>query len=119
MTYRKLTLEEFHAEAKRLYPEGPRAVAFQCPSCNDIATVGEFVELNAGESAGQQCIGRDFGPMTRPRKRNSNKFTDRGCDWAAYGLFRGPWEVVFPAEGDQPEHSVWSFPLAQPAGEQP
>lgn len=119
MTYRKLTLEEFHAEAKRLFPEGSRTIAFQCPSCGDVATVGEFRDLNAGESAGQHCIGRDFGPQSRARQPKSHKYQDRGCDWAAYGLLSGPWEIVFPAEDDQPERSVWSFPFAQPAGGEP
>lgn len=119
MTYRKLPLAEFHAEASRLFPGGPRTIAFQCPNCNDVATVGEFADLNVGEAAGQECIGRSYGPMSRPRKPKSNKFTDRGCDWAAYGLFNGPWEIVFPAEGNRPERSVWSFPFAHPVAEDP
>ncbi|MBX6387033.1 MAG: hypothetical protein IRZ07_29325 [Microbispora sp.] len=33
-------------------------------------------------------------------------------DWATYGLFRGPWEIVMP-DG----RSVWSFPLADAPAE--
>lgn len=31
----------------------------------------------------------------------------RGCDWAAFGLIAGPWEVI-KADG----RSMWAFPIA-------
>jgi hypothetical protein len=37
---------------------------------------------------------------------------ERGCDWTAYGLIPGPWEIVFPAEGDVPGRTMRSFPFA-------
>lgn len=47
---------------------------FKCPKCGNIASVKEF--MNIGENANtaaQNCIGRFV--------------KDKGCDWAAYGLF--------------------------------
>ncbi|WP_158920606.1 hypothetical protein [Streptomyces sp. NBRC 109706] len=35
------------------------------------------------------------------------RFGDDTARWAAYGLFRGPWEIVLP-DG----RSLWGFPLA-------
>jgi hypothetical protein len=60
---------------------------------------------------GQECIGRTL-------RRADPPGVERGCDWTAYGLIPGPWEIVFPAEGDVPEQSMRSFRLAEPAGGQ-
>jgi hypothetical protein len=103
---RKLTQAELAAEAQERFGDDPIAWAFECPSCGDVATLKDFRDAGPGASlVGQECIGRHLGALKKP-------YSGRGCDWAAYGLFRGPWEVVLPAEGDKPEHSVWSFPLA-------
>lgn len=103
---RKLTQAELIAEARERFGDDQNAWAFQCPSCGDVATVKDFIDLGAGTfPVGQDCIGRHLGALKMG-------YTGRGCDWVAYGLLRGPWEVVLPAEGDQPERSVWSFPLA-------
>lgn len=103
---RKLTQAELWAEARERFGGDPADWAFQCPKCDDIATMKDFTDAGPGASfVGQECIGRHLGALKKP-------YSGRGCDWAAYGLFHGPWEVVLPAEGDKPEHSVWSFPLA-------
>lgn len=108
--YRKLTQAELNDEAKRRFGDDPLTYAFRCPHCNDVATVKDFVDAGAGERAGQECIGRSLGALDAILQ----KYKGRGCDWVAYGLFRGPWEIVLPAEGDKPERSAWSFPPAEP-----
>lgn len=105
--YRKLTQDELHAEARARFGDDPKTYAFRCPHCGDVASIGDFINVGADPAAaGQECIGRSLGALDKGAEPS------RGCAWAAYGLFRGPWEVVLPAEGDKPERSAWSFPLA-------
>lgn len=104
--YRKLTQAELGDLARSLFGDDVMTYAFKCPSCGDVATIADFVAAGAGEAAGQECIGRVLGATKKPKPTNT-----RGCDWAAYGLFKGPWEIVLPAEGDKPERSAWSFAL--------
>lgn len=107
---RKLTQAELWAEARERFGADSRDWAFECPGCGDVATAREFIAAAAlGASlVGQECIGRQLGALDKTGK----PYTGRGCDWAAYGLFHGPWEVVMPGQDGQPEYSVWSFPLA-------
>lgn len=113
---RKLTQAELVAEAREKFGPDPMGWAFKCPVCGDAATARDFRDaleshprLARGEPAtasdllGQECIGRTLGALNRDGK----KYAGRGCDWAAYGLFKGPWEIVMP-DG----HSAWSFALA-------
>lgn len=109
-THRKLTQAELLTEAADRFGEDPMGWAFQCPQCADIATGQDFKDaltahprkhsngetVLASDVIGQECIGRTLG-----------KHAPRGCDWAAYGLFRGPWEIVLPDE-----RTMWCFPLA-------
>ncbi|PZG12450.1 hypothetical protein C1I95_25720 [Micromonospora craterilacus] len=110
MKHRKLTQQELTDEAYRRFGPDVRTFAFQCPNCDDIATIQDFIDAGDGNRAGQECIGRLLGGLT-PRPDGTKRGV-RGCDWAAYGLFRGPWEIVMPAEDGKPERSAWSFPLA-------
>lgn len=107
--HRKLTREQLLAEASERFGKDPMGWAFKCPRCADVATGQDFKNALAdhprkhtnGEKVlptdifGQECLGR-----TLPKG-------GRGCDWAAYGLFRGPWEIVM-SDG----RSMWCFPLA-------
>lgn len=111
--YRKLTQEELATEARARFGDDPKLYAFQCPNCGDVATIQDFIDAGKPEAAGQDCIGRHLGALSRAVK----KYAGRGCDWAAYGLFHGPWEIVIPADGDRPEHSAWSFALAGSASD--
>lgn len=114
-THLRLTQDDLMIEAKLRFGDDPKTYAFQCPTCETVTTIGTFVELGVGEKAGQECIGRQLGALDKSRFRDVTAYREagmRGCDWVAYGLFRGPWEVVLPAEGDKPERSAWSFPLA-------
>lgn len=111
--HRKLTQAELTAEATARFGPDPLKFAFQCPNCDDVATIQDFIDAGDGNRAGQECIGRILGGL-KPRPDGTKK-GKRGCDWAAYGLFRGPWEIVMPAEGDKPERSAWGFALADSA----
>lgn len=115
--HRTLTQAELLAEARERFGQDPRDWAFRCPHCGDVANGRDFSraladhprthadgsKVIASDVLGQECIGRTLGAL----KDRAEKWTGRGCDWAAYGLFRGPWEIVMP-DG----RSVWSFPLA-------
>jgi hypothetical protein len=104
---RKLTQAELVAEACERFGPDPMDWAFKCPRCGDVATARDFPE-GFRERVGQECIGRHRGALRGPvGKRSGRGQADRGCDWAAYGLFRGPWEIVMP-DG----HSAWGFALA-------
>lgn len=104
---RKLTQAELMAEAKERFGDDWMKWAFCCPRCGDVASFGDFKEAGAeAHLAGQECIGRTLGAL------GNGEYEGRGCDWCAYGLLRGPWEVVVPADEEKAERSIWSFPLA-------
>jgi hypothetical protein len=103
---RTLTHEEFLAEAKELFGSDALDIAFECPSCGDVAAIRDFPAENRGR-AGQECIGRSLGAL-------KDGYEGRGCGWAAYGLICGPWTVT-TAEGTP----MYCFPFAgakQPGG---
>lgn len=107
----RITQPDLLEEAKLRFGDDIMKIAFQCPHCDDIATFAEFRDLGADPGrCGQECIGRHTGALDA--KYKTQEYKGRGCNWAAYGLFRGPWEIVLPAEGDNPERSIWGFPLA-------
>lgn len=118
--HRKLTQEELLSEAIERFGSDPMDFKFICPHCGDVAAIRDFRDAGADPGrAGQECIGRHLGALDKskhPSAEAYRKAGNRGCDWAAYGLFRGPWEIVLPAEGDKLERSMWGFPLAE-AGE--
>ena len=101
--HRKLTQAELVDEAAAAFGDDPRGWAFRCPRCGDVATIGDFAAGDTDGLVGQECIGRSLGALDGP----TDAWTGRGCNWTAYGLFPGPWEIVMP-DG----RSVWSFPLA-------
>lgn len=106
-THRRLTQEELATEAAQCFGPDPRTWAFQCPRCGDIAVAGDFPVGEEGR-LGQECVGRWRGALKGPANGNAGQgVAERGCDWTAYGLFRGPWEIVLP-DG----RSIWGFPLA-------
>lgn len=118
MTYRKLTQAELVAEARERFGDDPMNWAFQCPSCSDVATGQDFSDalakhpvmrdgkpVIASDRLGQECIGRILGALDKRRTYNG-----RGCNWVAYGLFSGPWEIELPNG-----RVVSGFPLAPAA----
>ena len=104
---RKLTQDELLTELHERCGTDPMQWAFICPNCETITTSQEMANalkaypqqnrsgnpVIASDVIGQECIGR-IDP-------------DQGCNWAAFGLFRGPWEIELP-NGD----SMWCFPIA-------
>ncbi len=81
----RITQAQWEARGLDLFGDDKTRWVFQCPSCKNqlsAAVVREkFAEqlpaLRAGKYAiEQECIGRHLPGV--------------GCNWAAYGLFRGP-----------------------------
>ena len=68
------TAEEWLKEGARRFGENPEDWKFVCPKCGRINSGAEFKEAGAKpDSMYCECIGR--------WKK------DKGCNWAAYGLF--------------------------------
>jgi hypothetical protein len=120
----KLTQAELVAEARQRFGDNPLDWAFRCPTCSDVATGNDFSKalaehprthrdgspVGASDILGQECIGRTLGALEGEGSRGK---ASRGCDWSAFGLFRGPWEIVMP-DG----RSAYGFALADaPGGE--
>lgn len=108
MTPRTLTQDELLTELRERFGADPMDWAFQCPRCKDIATGRDFSQaladvpgVTASDLLGRHCIGRNLGALDTPPTNA------RGCDWASYGLFSGPWTVVAP---DGTKRSA--FPIA-------
>jgi len=103
------THNDWILEGIELFGDVPRRLwEFVCPQCGDVSSGRVFMELfeaqgmseddangKAARVVGRECVGRYTG--------------ERGCDWCAYGLFRGPREVLTD------EGSVWCFEFAVPA----
>lgn len=118
--HRKLTQAELVAEATQHFGGDPLNWAFLCPSCGDIANGHDFrdalaanprkhqsgTDVIASDVVGQECIGRTLGALAK----GQGKYTGRGCDWTAYGLFGGPWTITLPNG-----RSMHAFPLAPAA----
>lgn len=121
--HRKLTQEQLRAEARARFGDNPLDWAFRCPHCGDVATGNDFSKaltenprthrdgskVSVSDIIGQECIGRLLGALNGPAGTDGGRGeASRGCDWVAYGLLCGPWEVVL-ADG----RSMWAFPLAE------
>lgn len=114
------TQQEFREELVQRFGTDWRDWAFVCPHCGDVATGGDFDrELRVaglavdGERSGaerylgQQCIGRVMGALSMSAEHWDKTAGKRGCDWCAFGLFRGPDVVVLP-DGTE----IYSFKMA-------
>ena len=102
---RRMTIEEWRAEALRRGGGKFGATRFLCPACGNVASPDDFAAGGAdGGRAAEECIGRTMTP--RPRGLDGFK----PCDWAAYGLFRtlGRGVVVVHPDGTE----VHAFPFA-------
>ena len=75
MSKKSYTQKEWFAEGQRLFGADVLQWRFKCPRCGNIASIQEFKDAGAkhADDAAKNCIGRFVN--------------DRGCDWAAYGLF--------------------------------
>lgn len=66
---------------------------FVCPVCGDVSMLQDFLDADheraeAYRRLGRECIGRSLGALSKDIPKG--KYKGRGCDWTAYGLFRGP-----------------------------
>jgi hypothetical protein len=85
----KLTLEQWEAKGRELFGDDKSKWRFVCPSCGNVMSIekakAEFTMLQGrGWRPEAECVGRYLD--------------DVGCDWAAYGLFRGP--LIVKVDGD-------------------
>lgn len=76
--------EQWEAVGLELYGENKHDWQFQCPMCGNVQSVAiarkKWPELEGvGWQPWGECVGRYLEGV--------------GCDWAAYGLFRGPLEI--------------------------
>lgn len=78
------------AEAYRRFGTDLLGIAFVCPQCGDVAAVRDFPP-HMRVRAGQECLGRVLKEVS-----TDTQWSGRGCDWTAYGLIPGPWEVEMP-----------------------
>jgi len=77
----KVTSEQWEAMGRELYGEDKQNWQFQCPMCGNVQSIAiakkRWPELEGvGWQPWGECVGRYL--------------EEPGCDWAAYGLFRGP-----------------------------
>jgi hypothetical protein len=116
MTHRTLTQADLVAEAVAAFGKDAEKWAFRCPNCSDVTVLQDFRDANADPNRlGQECIGRYLGALSGPPTKDSGQsIAKRGCDWVAYGLFRGPWFVELPNG-----NVAASFPLAVDAAVTP
>lgn len=125
--HEKLTHAEWVAEGNALFGADSkmRDWRFVCPQCATVTSGQDFMDLfrsqgltedeanvKGAQMAGRACIGRHT--------------SDAGCDWCAWGLFRGPREVVLPRSdpavdgsfpdetlAEQQDRSIWCFRFAE------
>lgn len=81
----KVTREQWEAKGRELFGDDQANWLFVCPMCGHEISIAkaraehadDLPKLRArGFAIGQECIGRHL--------------PERGCNWAAYGLFHGP-----------------------------
>ena len=111
MTYE--SHQEWIVRGRELFGPDPMKWRFRCPMCKAIRTPEDFRPFKTkgatADSAATECLGRYTGGASGPHR----------CDWAAYGLFRGP-DLIAVAGGEKavfefaPEEKVIPFPT-QPA----
>ena len=104
---KEITQAALCEEMERRFGPDPKRWAFVCPACGDVACPQDFLDAGADPGrAGQECIGRWLGVLKLDQPPGG--YQGRGCDWAAYGLIRGPVLVVMPDGRKVP--SFWIAP---------
>lgn len=106
MSVETMTQDELCAEMAHRFGPDPLKWAFICPACKDVATARDFKDAGADPNrVGKECIGRSLGVLHREQPPGG--YQGRGCDWTAYGLFRGPLRIT-TADGKE----MWGFHIA-------
>lgn len=116
MSGETVTLEEWRADGRRRFGDDPHDWSFVCPRCGDVYTGREFHDTfhEAGLEGewvnhfGRICLGRMLGALDKSIPKG--KYTGRGCDWCAFGLFRGP---VIVEMGNGETAGVFRFASAE------
>ncbi|MDQ3579571.1 MAG: hypothetical protein M3443_18635, partial [Actinomycetota bacterium] len=104
---RTLTQQRLAEEATAAFGSDPLNWACICPNCGDIATAAAFKATGADPNLiGRECIGRSLGALVGDKTLDESGIVrgdaPRGCDWAAHGLFSGPWQIQVPTGGTVP-----------------
>jgi hypothetical protein len=113
---RRVTIEEWHREARSLFGDDPNAWKFICPSCGFVQTRRDFLaygvpERDVDRRLAFSCIGRTI--LDACPTADVVDFMDPhrgfGCNYAGGGLFRiNPVEVVYdPKQAEV--HTVFEF----------
>lgn len=94
----KISQVDWEKKGVELFGDDKWNWRFVCPKCGDERSLNEvkdeYPELKGrGWRPGQECIGRCVIGI--------------GCDWAAYGLFRGP--VIVMATENSSEVPYFDF----------
>lgn len=105
----QMSIGDLHALARERFGPDPADWAFVCPHCGDIATPRDFMAAGSkGEHAGRICIGRVVGALAVP----AADWDGRGCDWTAFGVFRGP--MVYLTDSGEEKHGFKLAPAPTP-----
>lgn len=100
------TEEEWHKKGHRLFGKDVLKWEFKCPMCHKVQTPEDFRKFKdigaSPDDAHQRCMGRFTGGKSGPD----------GCDWAAYGLFRGPAKITKNNGAE-----IWLFDFAETKNE--
>jgi len=101
---RRVTIEEWHAEARARFGDDPNKWRFKCPSCGFVQTRLDFLAYgvprhDVDRRLGFSCIGRSILQTCRDSS-DVVEFMEAnrgyGCNYAGGGLFRiNPVEVVY------------------------
>lgn len=105
-----MTEPEWRALGERLFGEDLSRWRFTCPTCGMVMSIekarsmpdDDKGKLRAGWAIEQECVGRYL--------------TGQGCDWCAYGLFRGPFFVQRANGKNSP---VFGFDMSTDKGARP
>lgn len=92
---KKMTIDEWRAEGERLFGSNPYDLKFVCPKCGQVSSGNDFKELGVEDAVNAMyvdCIGRHT--------------KEKGCNWAAYGLFGTLGKGIQVGEKEQ---EVFSF----------
>lgn len=114
------TQDELVALLHERFGEDPMDWTFVCPICGDRCTGADMRAAlakrprtnrdgsvtTASDLLGQECIGR----VTGAPEHGTKGYAGRGCNWCAFGLFRGPW-LITTLDGE----TIGAFPVADPA----
>ena len=97
---RSMKYQEWLNVGTELYGDDKKKWEFACPSCKLVMSFARYQHKSEWLTDWQpysECVGRYL--------------SDEGCDWAAYGLFSGPREII----NDDDTHKSYVFYFAKEA----